>query len=351
MKVFILRADMGGSGYYRMSEPARAVRDAYDVEITDTIDLDVRGRTQWDGSVRIDSVDLGDADVLVLQRPLTQRHYAVAERARAQGTAIVVELDDDFHNVHRDNAAYDAMDPARDPWNNKNWLMRTLEHAHLLTCSTPALLKYTNVAGRTIPGRVVRNRLPAEALRVTPADPWPHAVGWTGTTAVHPADLQRGRGALDLVDFPVHVVGDEKGVAAALGVDPDRVKLAQPWTTDHSEYRSAIRDNIGIGIAPLEPSKFNRAKSWLKPLEYATFGIPFVVSPLPEYRHLVKLTGAGILAHSDRTWSQAVHRLATDESLRAEHSERGRTWAEANVLERHASEWYDAWVTASEIAK
>lgn len=347
MKVHLLQADGGGSGFYRMSEPARAVNEAYGEVVTVDQDLDVHARQRWDGSVSVQSVDV-DCDVIVLQRPLNQSHYAIAECARAQGMAVVVELDDDFHNVHPGNAAYDAVDPAYNPWSNKNWLIRTIAQAHLLTCTTPALLKYAD--GARIPGRVVRNRLPASALEIAPADPAPRSVGWTGTTQTHPADLQRGRGALDRTDLLMRVVGDTTGVAAALGVPLERVSLAAPWIRDHHDYWTAIRDHIGVGIAPLESSKFNRAKSWLKPLEYATLGIPFVVSPLPEYQLIAKESGGGLVAHSAGAWARAVERIASDDGYRAELAARGRTWAESHTLESHADEWYGAWKEAREVA-
>lgn len=346
MRVHFLRADQGGSGFYRMSQPARAVQEAYGVEYVDSVDLDVRARRMLDGSIRIDTIDV-DADVMVLQRPLTQRHHAVAEKAREMGIAVVVEVDDDFHNVHPDNVAYRDTDPANDAWSNRTWLTRTCELAHLVTVTTPALLKYA--VGRE--GRVIRNYLPATALEVTPRQPPARSVGWTGTTQTHPADLRRANGALALTDLPLHVVGDREGVAPALGVPEERVVLTTYWTPSIETYWCAVRDDIGIGLAPLETSKFNKAKSWLKPLEYATFGIPFVASPLPEYRLFVDTTNAGLIAHSQRTWAEAVDRVASDDTVRARLAANGLAWANANTLESHASEWYDAWKTAKEIAR
>lgn len=345
MRVHLLRADAGGSDTYRMSEPGRAVADAFGVDVTIDDTIDIRGVMLNNGEHIVDRI-LNDYDVLVLQRPVSQRHYALAVAAKRQRIAVVAELDDDFHNVHPGNVAAASTDPANDPWHNRNWLVRTLELADLVTVSTPILLKYARLHRK--PGLVVRNYLPARALEIAPADPRPHTVGWTGTVRTHPADLQRARGVLARTDRPVAVVGDKEGVAAALSVPPDRVQLAVPWTATVGEYWQAVRDHIGIGIAPLESSKFNQAKSWLKPMEYAAFGIPFVASPTGEYRRIVAESGAGIIAHSPGTWSKAVEAIS-HQDLYETYAAAGRQWVEANTLETHAHEWYDAWKTAEEL--
>ena len=59
-------------------------------------------------------------------------------------------------------------------------------------------------------------------------------------------------------------------------------------------YTSSVAE-LGVGLVPLLDSAFNRAKSWLKGLEYAALGVPFVASPTPEYVKLAGL-GAGLLA-------------------------------------------------------
>ena len=68
---------------------------------------------------------------------------------------------------------------------------------------------------------------------------------------------------------------------------------------------------LSVGLVPLIDSPFNRAKSWLKGIEYAALGVPFVASPLPEYRKLADL-GAGVLADSPQEWYEAIDMLLTD---------------------------------------
>jgi hypothetical protein len=58
---------------------------------------------------------------------------------------------------------------------------------------------------------------------------------------------------------------------------------------------------IDIGIVPLNNIEFNHAKSYLKGLEYAAAGIPFVSSYSPEYQFLADC-GIGRIANSDEEW-------------------------------------------------
>src|SRR5689334_24701002 len=57
-----------------------------------------------------------------------------------------------------------------------------------------------------------------------------------------------------------------------------------PYTTLFRSFDAWPRalSALGIGLAPLADSTFNRAKSWLKPLEMAAVGVPCVMSALPD---------------------------------------------------------------------
>lgn len=341
-----MQADFGGSGFYRVTEPARVVRDiSPDTQIFIAGDVDVEAVRYQDGRVEVTEVKT-DVDVLVLQRPMTQAVSEVARVARQQGIKIVVDIDDDFHNVHPQNVAADSTDPHKDQWHNRLWLMRTVGFSHVVTVSTPALLKYTS--NNRLPegpcGVVVRNWIPERALQIQANADAVDTVGWTGTMQTHPRDVVRARGALAQVHSPFVVVGDDTGVATALGIRPDRVTLV-PWLDSVEQYWQAMADSFGIGIAPLEPSKFNRSKSWLKPAEYCALGIPFVVSPVPEYQEIVHQAGGGLTAASEGRWGKAIASVHAD---REQFAAAGKRWATEHTLENHAGEWLAAWQLAAE---
>jgi hypothetical protein len=107
---------------------------------------------------------------------------------------------------------------------------------------------------------------------------------------------------------------------------------------------------IGIGIAPLADTRFNRSKSRLKPLEMCAAGVPWVASPRPEYARL-HAAGAGILADRPRTWYRELKRLRESPALREELSQAGRGVAAANRLEDHAWRWHAAWGKAYELQR
>lgn len=334
MKVLLIKADQAGSGALRVVEPGR-VASAHGVDITITSEFDVEGVRLPDGRIRIDELK-HDADVLVLQRPLPQSHHAVAVAAKRQGIALVADLDDDFHQVNPNNVASSAVDPALSPMHNKRWLLETVKLCDVVTVSTPALLKYA--IGQT-KGIVVRNRLPERALRTNRGESTGR-VGWTGTVQTHPADLSRARGVMDQVVTPFTVIGDREGIARALGVEEAQVELASGWVDSLDDYWALIAEHLDVGIAPLEVSKFNKAKSSLKCLDYMYAGKPFVASPLPEYQLIAKLSGAGEIAHSGSQWASKTRKMLDSPEP---YWEAGQIWAKNNTLESAIERWISAW--------
>lgn len=342
MKVFTLLSDKGGSGYYRVSEPARAAR-ARGVDATSDFELAVVASRDRHGLFTIEEITQ-DLDVLVIQRPLPQVHYAIAVAAKRQGIPLVIDLDDDFHSVHQSNVAKSATNHKVSPLENLRWLAKTLALCDVITVSTPALLKYCNY-NRYARGVVVPNYVPEKILRI-PARLPTGQVGWTGNVATHPEDLQEARGVLDLIDTRIAIVGYPYGVPEALQVNQNRVEWTFEWLPKIPEYWRALNASMDVGIVPLENSPFNVAKSWLKGIEYAALGKPFIASPLPEYKKLVEESGAGVLASGSREWAQAARDLLADGDV---YRKAGRDWASHNTLELHVGEWISAWELALEM--
>ena len=130
-----------------------------------------------------------------------------------------------------------------------------------------------------------------------------------------------------------------------LGLPASRFQ-SRPWldlTTD--EYPLALGE-FTIGVVPLAASHFNRSKSWLKGIEYAALGVPFVASAVTPYRDL-RRAGIGITAASPDEWQRAVRALATSSDLRAELGGQNRERAQAMTIEANAERWWDAWTTAA----
>lgn len=348
MKVLAYPADQGGCGFYRLIAPCRQLI-AQGVDVDYVVDNDpperqmqALWRTNDDGSVTVVDVVAPDADVVVLQRPLHAKLAGAIPLLQAQGVRVVVEIDDDFEHISRRNVAWPMVQPHLSPARNRANLMRACELADLVTVSTPALAAVYGRHGRV---RVVPNCVPADYLLQRRDEHEGVWVGWSGSTDTHPDDLQvTGNGvarAVHATGARVAVVGTGKGVRNALGLR--EIPLASGWRT-LADYPEALAQ-FDVGIVPLEASAFNEAKSWLKGLEYAAVGVPFVATPTEQYRALHD-EGMGLLAETPRQWEGLVKRLVRDEDFRAEQAWQGRQRAESWTIEANVERWVDAWSAA-----
>jgi hypothetical protein len=337
VRVLCVPTDFEACGFFRVLEPARVAREAgWDVTVRDRFHVDGDPHPLGMSIVRW---VLDDCDVIVMQRPMLQGQHSLAVQAKRQGIKIVVDMDDDLHAVSKRNTAAKNIDPVTQPWHNPGWATKVMAVADVLTVSTPALRKYGPRKAVVVP-----NRLPEYASALAPeTSPSRRVVGWTGALNVHPDDLQVTGGALNGVDAPVRVVGQHNGVADALGLPPDRVTLGAPWQVQVPAYWKAVAENIGVGIAPLELTDFNRAKSGLKVQEYMTLGIPWVASPTPEYERLAAESHGGVIARTPLQWANALNRLLTDDKEYERRRRNGLRWAARNTLERHINERLVAW--------
>jgi hypothetical protein len=283
---------------------------------------------------------LVDADVVVLQR-VTHVYMAQAVGVmRAKGITVVVDVDDDLSSIHPSNPAWAVHRPGAGPhsWHNLALACRT---ASLVTVSTPALLNVYAKHGR---GHVLPNYLPDMYYGLPRTDT--DVLGWPGSLHSHPNDPEVVGGAVArLLEEGAEFVmrGDSSGAGRAFGLAADPVGGAVPI----EEWPAAVAA-LGVGIAPLADTKFNAAKSWLKPLEMSACGVPWVASPRAEYRRLHAM-GAGVLADRPRVWYRELKRLRESAALRNELSQAGREVAEQLRLRDHAWKWAEAWSRAVDI--
>jgi glycosyltransferase involved in cell wall biosynthesis len=280
-----------------------------------------------------------DADVVVFQRPPHRDTISFIEQYQRMGVAVVVDVDDDLRAVHPQNAAYPLHAGLVHPDVHAKFTARCCALADLVTVSTPALAERYGAHGRVA---VLPNAVPAAILDY-PSLSDGHTIGWAGRVATHPGDLEVTRGGVGeaLDDWRFEVIGEAAGVREALGLpgEPDET----PWIESVEDYHLAL-GRLTVGIVPLGNTAFNAAKSWLKGLEMAARGVPFVASPRVEYSAL----GLGILAADrSRNWRSAVRQLIADESLRYEMAEQGREVVRSRHLyETRGPDWTEAWSQA-----
>lgn len=298
-------------------------------------------------------VDLPEGiDLVVLQR-VTHRYLAQAVSVlRANGVAVVVDVDDDLSTIHPANPAWRELHPnlpsahgspqsAFHSWRNLDVACRD---ATLVVTTTPALLARYAPHGR---GHVVRNYLADHYYDVEwTADP--NVIAWPAALASHPNDPDAlGTAIAQLIDdgAEFQVVSQSPGAHSAFRLRPGQEYRELDGSVALEEWPRALAQLVGVGIAPLADTKFNASKSWLKPLELAAVGAPWVGSPRVEYERLHKL-GCGVLADGPSDWIKKLRALRRSEAWRLELSQAGRDVAAGLRLRDHTWRWWEAWSEA-----
>lgn len=332
-------------GHYRLIWPAQELqRQGYDVEIV--MPGDPSGLFAIRDGDRLRSVQVGrDADVYVFQRPTNVFLVQLMEHLINEGKTVVVDMDDDLTCIHPDNAAFAMLHPARSPKNNWHHAQRACRLATLVTVSTPELQtrfgkERSRVLRNCVPRRFTELERPLRDERI-----W----GWPGAVHSHPDDVPILAGAVQQLRDNFLVVGYPEGMGKALGLPED------PRATGRVEFQYWSQGllNLDVGAAPLADSRFNRGKSYLKPLELASVGCPWVASDIGEYRVLHNLCPeAGVLVDQrTRSWVKALKRFLTDDSAWQETSEAARSIARLLTFEEHAWHWAETWQLAHEVTQ
>ncbi len=344
VRVILYSADSSGCEFVRCREPLRT--SGVDGEVRQSVSMVGHGIRRRRGATVLSEqivervVAPVDADVVVFQRPPHRDTPALIEQFQAQGVAVVVDVDDDLMTVHPQNAAYVLHAGLLSPEVNARYTAKCCGIADLVTVSTPALAERYGAHGRVA---ILPNCVPAAMLDY-PRHSDGHTIGWPGRVASHPGDLEVTRGGVGEAvpaDWRFHVIGEAAGVKDALGLP--REPSETPWIASVEDYHRAL-GCLDVGIVPLADSAFNRSKSFLKGIEQAAAGVPFVASPRAEYQKL----GFGVLAADRaRNWRSAVKQLIQDESLRWELTEQGREAVRlSHTYERNGHLWGEAWAQA-----
>jgi hypothetical protein len=342
VKVLLSATRFAGSRYYRVDEPARAVQEA-DLGVTVSVRHGLQTtmvQRPGDAALSIASVDAEDADVVVMQLPKTEAMLQCLRFLQGQGVAVVVEMDDLLSAVSYGHTSHRAL--VRDGMGK--FAQAAAQEADLVTVSTPALL--TEYA-RHRRGAVVPNAVPRRTAELPPA--FERAVdtatiGWSGSVATHPYDLQVMESGLQQA---LDRAGG-RGRFVILGQAFDAQELLRlpeqptevPWIKDVDSYVRAVGELFDIGLAPLRADRFNTSKSWLKVLEYAARGVFAVRSPSAEYERL----GLGRRARVPRDWATSIAAAVHDPDRRREQAAADREVVLAQHLTEHTAErWVDAW--------
>ncbi len=124
--------------------------------------------------------------------------------------------------------------------------------------------------------------------------------------------------------------------------DPSDLRFAMDFHVWQLETESAELAGIGIGLAPLPDTPWERGKCGVKLLQYMACGIPVVASPVGVQRDIVRHGVNGFLAETPEQWRDCLRELLGDAALRQRLGAAGR----ALVMEH-----YDVSVAAAGVAK
>lgn len=356
MKVHVYPGDQWGCGFHRLIWPAhQLMTQGHDISIIEQQKRRMMMEVDEEKHIVHDIVLPDGVDVIVLQR--VTHHYLrqAVSIMRKKGVTVVIDVDDDLSTIHPTNPAWQAlhprhfMKPSREgglnmhSWTNMELACRD---ASYITATTPALLRKYAVHGR---GAVVPNYLASHYYDHKHFDS--DVIGWPASLGSHPNDPDAvGNAIARLVDEGAHFhsMSTYPGVAKAFGIGSEDKITRLHTTIALDNWPRVLADQLGIGIAPLADTKFNAAKSWLKPLELSAVGVPWVASPRADYVRLHKL-GAGWLADKPNDWYKKLRALRGSADLRADLGGKSRLVAEGLKLETNAWRWWEAWRMATSV--
>jgi glycosyltransferase involved in cell wall biosynthesis len=343
VRVFVYPADDQACGKFRLIWPALALKaQGHDVTIVGPSKRAGIGGAINEHGVAVEAYAPPDADVIVLQRTSYRPVATAVPLLRAQGVAVVVDMDDDLSCIHPGNPAYEMYNPPPGGRTMHSWRYAAdaCRDATLVTTASEALQRVYAPHGR---GRLLHNCVPESYLSVPHEDS--DVIGWGGSMRSHPDDLQTVGVAVARLMQQGHqfrIVGPPDGIRDALRLD---VIPEATGSLSIDAWPEGLA-GLGVGMAPLSDSRFNLSKSRLKLIEMSALGVPWVASPRAEYKRFHALGQCGLLADNPRQWTSRLRELATNHSQRREMSEAGRALAVHHTIEANAWRWLEAWEDA-----
>ncbi len=248
---------------------------------------------------------LARADVLVVQRGLSQRACAMQRLVRARGGAVVYEIDDLLTDLpdHISNAS--AVRSAQ------AWLRQCLATCDLVTVSTARLGHELAVPNWAL---VPNAAWPPEEL----AAPAPRPGEPVTLLLASMEDL-----ATDFLFPALKAVAGEGVQIVAVGPPAQRLAAAGvpvraqglmprdrfiPWARE--------LPNV-VAVIPLEASRFAACKSAIKWFEYSHAGMAVLASAVSPYADVMQDDVTGVLVPNDaQAWEAALRRVCTNAAWR-----------------------------------
>lgn len=250
------------------------------------------------------------ADVLVIQFFNDWELLSLCERRRRAGKVTVFEANDYFFDLP-------SWSPIGEHWRDRTvqeLYTRLLVTADGVQTSSQSLADHWRKRGaRTV--AVFANQL-ADLNPLPPSPARPFTIGWGGSPG-HFADWFSVAPLLAgwLADRPdVHLAVMTNELARDFfGLPVERYDFCEFGSLAH--YLGFLR-RLDVGIAPLLPTEYNRGRSDVKFLEYASQGVAGIYADLDPYRGVIEPGRTGLLYRTPAELIEALDRLYTDPDLR-----------------------------------
>ena len=279
-------------------------------------------------------------DIIVLKLLMQKEVLKCMDRAKELGQKIIVDVDDWFDGLAKENHAYALTDPKNNPESNREIYAQIIKKSDGIITSTPFLFNYYSKTHKNV--YMVRNgidlprwppvKLPVNKRRV---------IGWVGATPWRSSDLEQLNPWFSkyMTDnsFKFHHSGatmDSACVADILSIT--RRSFTQSMITPIVGYPHVFK-HMDIGIVPLNNIEFNHAKSFIKGLEYTAAGVPFIASYSPEYQYLAD-NGIGRIATTPDQWMSAFDELKNLQ-IRRDEIAHNYELLENFTMEKRGVEW------------
>jgi len=139
---------------------------------------------------------------------------------------------------------------------------------------------------------------------------------------------------------PLKPVFDNLGVTPRVIASGNPARLGFPVGFRLWRLETEINElsQIGIGIAPLRDTPWERGKCGVKLLQYMACGLPVVASPVGVNAQIVIHGVSGFLVREIAEWEEALARLIADSKLRREMGAAGHETVKKRFSVQHAAE-------------
>jgi len=265
----------------------------------------------------------------------TPRQMLIAQQL---GQRVIVDVDDAYDFLPEVNKAWEQTHPDRNKVMNRDHYREVIAAADTVTVSTSFLLDHHR-DHRDV--RLVRNG-PHPGMFPVKRQSGRPVIGWVGAIPYRGGDLEIMQdwlpGFLDEHDLMFHHSGDDPtapSFAEVVGIPVERMSCSP--LAPINQYPQLF-EHFDIGLVPLNDIPFNHAKSTIKGLEYASAGIPFVASGLPEYQRLAD-DGVGRIANTPEVWVRHLTELLDLGVRKKEAAQQRRIVAERHSIQAREAEW------------